>query len=244
MEPWVFRGGLQHELQRLLPLATAHDLFFIRPPDIIVPLTARFRLYRSEDEEQIYDICLKTCDDGMDGTDVFPENPRLIGDRLVGRFLALSPEFCFVVEDEQGVCGYALGARDAKEFLACSRSSWVQAMCEKYPKPLKDDLSPAEEVMISFHGKMLEVPDEVHKCYPSVMRLDVLAHRMCDPAVPRRLLACILCALKAVGSYGVHVELNPGDKYMADFYVKLGFVPITTNAQNLSEEVVYMGRPF
>lgn len=64
--------------------------------------------------------------------------------RLVGRFLALSPEFCFVVEDEQGVCGYALGARDAKEFLACSQSSWVQAMCEKYPKPLKDDLSPAE----------------------------------------------------------------------------------------------------
>lgn len=34
-------------------------------------------------KEQIYDICLKTCDDGMDGTDVFPENPRLIGDRWV-----------------------------------------------------------------------------------------------------------------------------------------------------------------
>lgn len=30
---------------------------------------------------QVYDICLKTCDDGMDGTDVFPENPKLIGDR-------------------------------------------------------------------------------------------------------------------------------------------------------------------
>lgn len=32
-------------------------------------------------QEPVYDICLKTCDDGMDGTDVFPENPKLIGDR-------------------------------------------------------------------------------------------------------------------------------------------------------------------
>ena len=29
----------------------------------------------------VYDICLKTCDDGMDGTEVFPEYPDIIGDR-------------------------------------------------------------------------------------------------------------------------------------------------------------------
>jgi protein O-GlcNAcase/histone acetyltransferase len=29
----------------------------------------------------VYNICLKTCDDGMDGTEVFPGYPDLIGDR-------------------------------------------------------------------------------------------------------------------------------------------------------------------
>ena len=70
--------------------------------------------------------------------------------RLVGRFLALSPEFCFVVEDQQGVCGYALSARDAKSFMTKTRESWTPAMCEKYPKPLQDDISPAE-VRLHYH---------------------------------------------------------------------------------------------
>lgn len=38
-------------------------------------------LFCFANQEAVYDICLKTCDDGMDGTDVFPENPKLIGDR-------------------------------------------------------------------------------------------------------------------------------------------------------------------
>ncbi|KAK7484904.1 hypothetical protein BaRGS_00023824 [Batillaria attramentaria] len=227
MEPWAFRGGLQTELQRMLPIAAAHDLFFIKPPDIIVPQTASFRPYQPQDEEHVYDICLKTCDDGMDGTDVFPENPRLIGDRLVGRFLALSPEFSFVVEDDTGVYGYI----------------W-QPVMPKYPKPLKDDISPAEEVMLSFHNDPVEVSEEIYRCYPSVLRLDILPNRMCDPAVPRRLLACALCALKAAGSYGVHTELNAGDEFMADFYAKLGFFTVGGDAEKGSEDMVYMGRLF
>ena len=29
----------------------------------------------------VYDVCLKTSDDGMDGSEVFPEYPHLLGDR-------------------------------------------------------------------------------------------------------------------------------------------------------------------
>lgn len=228
----------------MLPIAAAHDLFFIKPPDIIVPETASFRPYKPQDEGQIYEVCLKTCDDGMDGTDVFPENPRLIGDRLVGKFLALSPKYCFVVEDDHGVYGYVMAARDARDLLAQTRTSWMPAMRQKYPKPTKDDISPAEEVMLSFHSDSVEVTDEIYRCYPSVLRLDILASRMCDPAVPRRLLACALCALKAAGSYGVHTELNAGDEFMADFYGKLGFFTVGCEGEKSSDDMMYMGRLF
>lgn len=32
-------------------------------------------------QAKVYEICRKTCDDGMDGTDIFPEHPELLGDR-------------------------------------------------------------------------------------------------------------------------------------------------------------------
>ena len=94
--------------------------------------------------------------------------------------------------------------------------------------------------MMSFYTEPLEVKDEVYQCYPSVLRLDVMVSRMYDPAVPRRLLASALCALKATGSKGVHTTLNSGDKFMTDFYGKLGFVPIPVNDK--SANTIYMGR--
>lgn len=93
---------------------------------------------------------------------------------------------------------------------------------------------------MSFHTEPLAVKEAVYQSYPSVLRLDVLVSRMYDPAVPRRLLACALCALKAVGSKGVHTKLNSGDKFMMDFYSKLGFFSIPPAEDD--PEVVYMGR--
>ena len=29
----------------------------------------------------MYKVCLETCDDGSDGTETFPDQPKLIGDK-------------------------------------------------------------------------------------------------------------------------------------------------------------------
>lgn len=99
-----------------------------------------------------------------------------------------------------------------------------------------------QEVIQGFHNEQRTVPDEIYAMYPSVLRLDILPSRVEDPALPRRLLACVLSALKCMGSKGVHCELNIGDKFMVDFYAKLGFFAITTMEEG-SEDAVYLGRP-
>ncbi|GFN82438.1 cell division cycle-associated protein 7-like [Plakobranchus ocellatus] len=242
-EPWVFRGGLQAELQRLLPIDSAHDLFYIKPPDYIVTRPCNLRPYTPADEDALYNICLKTCDDGMDGTDVFPEHPLLMGDKIIGKFLTLSPEYGFVIEDDMGVCGYAVAALDARDFAKKSEISWLPAMCEKYGSPeKKEGYTPAEEVIQSFHGEQKIISDEVYSQFPSVLRLDVLPNRVEDPALPRRLLACALCALKCNGSKGVHCELSIGDKFLMDFYTKLGFFPVTP-MDEIGEDTLCLGRP-
>ncbi|KAK3590145.1 hypothetical protein CHS0354_041199 [Potamilus streckersoni] len=241
LEPWCFRGGIQGEFQRLLPISGAHDLFYIRAPEQILKSYYRYRPYKLADESALYDICLKTCDDGVDGTEVFPDYPLLIGDRLIGSLVTLSPEYCFVVEDREGVCGYAVAALDTKDLQKKSEMSWIPAMCQKYPKSDKvGELTPAEELIISFHGKQRFVPEDVYIRFPSVIRLDVFPSRVVDPAMPKRLLACALAALKTSGSVGVHVELNVGDKCMADFYRMLGFFVLPQQAS--TDDVIYLGR--
>lgn len=78
--------------------------------------------------------------------------------------------------------------------------------------------------------------------YPSGLRMDILPNRVEDPAIPRRLLASVLSALKSSGSKGVHCELSGGDKFMIDFYAKLGLFPITTMEEPRGD-AVYLGRP-
>lgn len=242
-EPWVFRGGLQAELQRLLPIDSAHDLFYIKPPDYIVTRPYNLRTYRLADEDALYNICLKTCDDGLDGSSVFPDNLQLMGDKLIGKFLTLSPEYGFVIEDDMGICGYTVAALDARELGKKVEVAWLPTMHEKYQAPAKkDSCSPVEEVIQGFYADQKTVSDEVYNQFPSVLRLDVLTSRVEDPALPRRLLACVLSALKCNGSKGVHCELSVGDKFLIDFYSKLGFFPVTSMGE-IGEDTVYLGRP-
>lgn len=45
----------------------------------------------------------------------------------------LSPELCFVIEDNGNVIGYALAAINAKKFYQKLQVSWLPEMCSKYP---------------------------------------------------------------------------------------------------------------
>lgn len=95
--------------------------------------------------------------------------------------------------------------------------------------------------MASFHKDQPAVSEMVYSRHPSVIRLDIITHRITDPAVPKRLLACALCAIKTNGSPGVHCELNVGDKFLVDFYSHMGFFPLS-GPEVVGEEHTYVGR--
>lgn len=69
----------------------------------------------------------------------------VVVDRLVGGLLTLSSEYGFVLEDEEGICGYALGTVDVKPFIKKCQITWIPFMQEKYNKPDgQKDLTEAE----------------------------------------------------------------------------------------------------
>ena len=73
---------------------------------------------RPDDQVGAYYVCLKTGDFGKDGEPFYGEDPDALGRLFVGPYLAYELELALILEDGQGVCGYALGAYDSRAFFA------------------------------------------------------------------------------------------------------------------------------
>ncbi|KAI7805592.1 putative bifunctional protein NCOAT [Triplophysa rosa] len=240
-EPWAFRGGLAGEFQRLLPIDGANDLFYQPPPSMPTSKIYTIRPYFPKDESSVYKICKEMYTESCEGISFTDESPDLIGDRLVGVFLTISPDYGFVLEDEEGVCGYALGTVDVKPFLKKCKVSWIPCMQEKYNKPdTEKDLSDAEKMMLSFHEEEEVLPESFLSNFPSLIKVDIHA-KVTDPSVAKSMMGCLLSSLKANGSLGAFCEVRQMDKRMMDFYSKLGCFEVA-KMEGFPKDVIIMGR--
>ncbi|XP_041124143.1 protein O-GlcNAcase-like isoform X1 [Polyodon spathula] len=239
-EPWAFRGGLAGEFQRLLPIDGANDLFYQPPPAMPTSKIYSIRPYFPEDEPAVYKICREMYNEDMEGVP-FPEQPDLIGDRLVGGFLTLSPDYGFVLEDNEGICGYAVGTVDVKPFVKKCKMSWIPSMQEKYNKPDSEkDLSEAEKMMLSFHEEEEGLPESFLSNFPSLIKVDIHG-KVTDPSVAKSMMGCLLSSIKANGSHGAFCEVRQNDKRMLDFYSKLGCFEVA-KMEGFPKGVILMGR--
>ncbi|XP_056388844.1 protein O-GlcNAcase isoform X2 [Hyla sarda] len=239
-EPWAFRGGLAGEFQRLLPIEGANDLFFQPPPLTPTSKVYTIRPYYPKDEASVYKICREMYDDEMDDLP-FESQPDLIGDKLVGGLLSHSLDYCFVLEDEDGICGYAVGTVDVTPYLTKCKHSWIPFMQEKYTKPKADkELSAAEKIMLSFHEEQEILPDTFLANFPSLIKVDI-HKKVTDPSVAKGMMGCLLSSLKANGSRGAFCEVRPDDKRILDFYSKLGCFEIA-KMEGFPKDIVILGR--
>ncbi|XP_042289986.1 protein O-GlcNAcase isoform X4 [Thunnus albacares] len=240
-EPWAFRGGLAGEFQRLLPIDGANDLFYQPPPSLPTSKIYSIRPYFAKDEPAIYKICKEMYCEGMEDVPFSDQESDLIGDRLVGGLLSLSPDYGFVLEDEEGICGYALGTVDVKPFVKKCKLNWIPFMQEKYNKPdCEKDLTEAEKMMLSFHEEEEGLPESFLSNFPSLIKVDIHA-KVTDPSVAKSMMGCLLSSLKANGSHGAFCKVRQTDKRMLDFYSKLGCFEVA-KMEGFPKDVIIMGR--
>ncbi|OTF69764.1 hypothetical protein BLA29_010325, partial [Euroglyphus maynei] len=219
------------------------DLFLYKAPESPTSRIYTIRPYLPKDLQSVYEICFKNYDRHiyLDGQN------EMVGDKLIGGFLTLSPEYCFVVEDNDRLCGYALAVLDAKNYFAKLQVSWIPEMLEKYPLMANEQLSLNEKYVGQFIDEMhyqykqnLSDPEELFNHYPSLLTLSVMSN-IIDLSVPKRMLTCVIAALKANGSKGLYCRIPSNDKKMVEFYLKLGFQTISMiNA--IATDDVYVGR--
>jgi hypothetical protein len=87
----------------------------------------RIRPYQPDDLDALYDICLRTADDGGDGTPLF-RDPKIPGHLFVGPYAAFEPSLALVAEDPDGVGGYTLGVLDTRAFEERLEQDWWPAL--------------------------------------------------------------------------------------------------------------------
>ncbi|XP_041641104.1 protein O-GlcNAcase [Cheilinus undulatus] len=121
-EPWRFRGGLSGEFQRMLPCHGNRDLF--RHP----PMTAVYcmRPYCPADKVEVEKIFREMQRDQM-------VQPPLICDNLSAGDISPSPQCALVLEDDIGMCGYALALTDAKPAAAKIQRALEDSVLKDYP---------------------------------------------------------------------------------------------------------------
>ncbi len=199
------------------------------------------RDYRPGDERLAYLVCLKTGNHGDDGEPYYKEDPDALGRIFVGPYLRFEPELALMLEDESGICGYALGALNSRTFYERYEREWRPELCARFPAPTADpsNWTRAQSVHYVYHHPEYFCP-EPYEVYPAHMHIDLMP-RVHRQGHGTRMMNQLMERLRAKGAPGVHLAMAASNDRAYRFYTGLGFVELCRRGAG-DDETIYMGK--
>jgi ribosomal protein S18 acetylase RimI-like enzyme len=196
---------------------------------------------RLGDEPGAYYVCLKTGDHGKDGEPFYREDPDALGRVFVGPYLTFEPDLSLILEDEEGICGYALGAFDSRAFYARYEAEWRPGLCARFPEPHGDpkQWTRVQRVYHWYHHPDYFCP-EPYAAYPSHVHIDLL-ERARGRGYGRRMIEKVMGKLRQRGSPGAHLGVSSLNTLAFGFYERLGFRELVRVGSG-NEGCIYMGK--
>ena len=202
---------------------------------------ATIRPARPGDEAGAYHVCLKTGNFGQDGEPFYREDPDALGRIFVGPYLKFEPELSLILEDAQGICGYALGAFDSRAFYARYEAEWRPDLCARFPLPSGDprQWTRVQQVHSWYHNADYTIP-EPYADYPSHLHIDLLEHAQ-GQGHGRRMMEHVMDKLRQRGSPGAHLGVSMMNPHAFGFYQRLGFQELLRVGSD-NDGCIYMGK--
>ena len=206
-------------------------------------MAAIIRDYRPGDERAAYYVCLKTGNQGDDGEPFYQEDPDALGRIFVGPYLRFEPDLALMLEDEIGVCGYALAALDSRSFYDRYEKEWRPELCARFPAPSGEPSgwNRVQSIHYLYHHPEYFCP-EPYEFYPAHLHIDLIAraHRQ---GHGKQMMNELMGRLKAKGAPGVHLGMAASNDRAYQFYTNLGFVELCRHGEG-DDETLYMGKRF
>lgn len=175
----------------------------------------------------VYEICLKTGDDGKDASDLL-YNPYLMGHYYAAPYLAYRDGVCFVAEYEYRPQGYIVAVPDTEAFNRWLETVWLPPLRERYSRPFPPEIirSPREErILETIHRNHIS-PDtdaqSVLKNYPAHLHIDLLPSLQ-GKGMGRILMNNLCDELRGRRVKGLHLGVGKNNAGAIAFYQKLGF---------------------
>ena len=191
------------------------------------------RSYKSADTSAAYEICLKTGNSGQDATHLFSD-PLVLGHIYVGPYMEFEPQSVFILEDDQGPCGYIMGVLDSQKYYQWMHSEWLPKIRVDYKKPTGDPDTWNETEKIT---NLLFQPESqrLFPGFPAHLHIDLLS-RAQGKGQGKLMMDHFINYIRKNKIPGVHLELSVNNDRAFGFYCKYGLQELDRN-----NESIFMG---
>lgn len=235
--PGTFRGGFVADLRRLLPFDPGAGLAWLRDRR---PRPALLRQALPGDLAGCARVCLETGDHGGDGTPHYTDDPEALSRIYVAPYLELEPDLAYVLEDEAGICGYVLAARDSQAFYEAYEKRCRPRLAAAFPEPAGDPATwtRAQTIHRSYHHPDYHRP-RPEADFPAHAHID-LAPRAQGLGYGGPMMRHVLAELARRGAAGVHLGVSGRNSRALGFYRRLGFEELERRGPP-EDQTVYLG---
>ena len=191
------------------------------------------RSYKSADTSAAYEICLKTGNSGQDATHLFSD-PLVLGHIYVGPYMEFEPKSVFILEDDQGPCGYIMGVLDSQTYYQWMHSEWLPKIRVDYKKPTgdPDTWNKTEKITNLLFQPELQ---RLFPGFPAHLHIDLLS-RAQGKGQGKLMMDRFIDYLRYNKISGVHLELSSKNDRAFNFYRKYGMQELDRN-----NESIFMG---
>ncbi|MBN2435540.1 MAG: GNAT family N-acetyltransferase [Spirochaetes bacterium] len=197
-------------------------------------MNKNIRLLTQPDLPYVYDICLRTGNNGDDAHHHF-RDPFLIGQYYAAPYLFYEPDVCFAVIDGQSAIrrpsGYIVGTSDSTSYYKWLHTCWLPRLQQIYPSDLPKP-SEAEKWILRLVNGTDDIPtNKILSDYPAHLHIDLLPC-MQGKGYGKLLIQNFITALKEKSCPGVHLGVSKQNVNAIGFYKRSGFLILEEDSES------------
>jgi GNAT superfamily N-acetyltransferase len=200
------------------------------------------RPFQADDFDDLYEISLATGAAGGDASHFYAD-PKLLGHIYSAPYARLESQLALVVEDKDGVAGFAVGTTDTTVWEERLEREWWPSLRAQYAAPSAAEAqtwTPDQRRILMIH-RPTRTPLAIALRFPAHLHLNLLP-RIHGQGVGTALFNQWLAAASKFGAKAMHVAVNRANIGAVRFWDKMGFVDLPLDG--LPEgRTVWMGRP-
>jgi GNAT superfamily N-acetyltransferase len=199
------------------------------------------RGFERADLEACYAISLATGFEGGDASHLY-RDPKMMGHIYVAPYALLEPALALVVEDSDGVAGFAVGTVDTEAWETRLERDWWPSLRERYADPVDvpaNERTPDQQRAFMIHHPA-PTPSTVAGKYPAHLHINLLP-RLQRRGLGSKLLDLWLDKATNAGARDMHVGVNRANGGAIVFWASHGFQELPLPGQP-EGRTVWMGR--